>query len=69
MAGQMHDCDGGCGEKIKFQARKRNKIIYANCYEGDRWDRLERFHPACYLRAGSPYGPVDRRGSNLLPRQ
>lgn len=67
--GQQHDCDGGCGEKIKFKARVRNKIIYANVYKGDRWDRLECFHPACYRAAGNPHGPVDRSGSDRLPNR
>lgn len=68
LPGQMQNCDG-CGEKIKFQARRRMKIIYANVYEGDRWDRLEYYHPPCYLKAGAPHGPVDRSQSNKLPNR
>lgn len=66
MPGQQHECCG-CDDKIKFQARVRNKIVYANVYEGERWDRLETFHPPCYLRAGQPYGPLDRRNADRLP--
>lgn len=66
VGGQMQTCDH-CGEKIKFVARLRKKILYANIYEGDRWDRLEYFHPACYLKMGAPYGAVDRAGTNQLP--
>jgi hypothetical protein len=69
LPGQMHQCAGDCGERIKFQARKRNKIIYANVYEGDRWDRMEPWHPECYTRAGQPHGPVDRSDSNKLPNR
>jgi hypothetical protein len=68
LPGQMQTCEG-CGEKIKFQARHRRKIIICNVYEDGHWDRLENFHPACYLQAGSPHGPVDRSQSNKLPNK
>lgn len=66
VPGQQHEC-ADCGTKIKFQARVRNKIVYANVYEGETWDRLECFHTPCYLGAGSPHGPLDRSRSNELP--
>lgn len=69
IPGQQYDCSAECGDKIKFRARERRKVIYANVYSGDRWDRLECWHPSCYRKAGSPHGKADRSGSDQLPNR
>ena len=43
---------------IKFEARKKNTYVICNVYEGDKWDRIELYHPNCYEREGSPHGPL-----------
>jgi hypothetical protein len=48
-----------CGERVKFQAKVRNKQVICNVYEGSRWDRVEHFHADCYPLAGEPHGDVD----------
>lgn len=55
-----------CDKWVKFVAKRRPVNVFANVYEGDRWDRLEVFHGECYVAAGEPYGPADR--ANLLTR-
>lgn len=47
-----------CGAEIKYRARTKDREVLCNVYENGAWDRLERFHPACYVGAGEPYGPV-----------
>ena len=48
-----------CGERVKFQAKVRNKQIICNVYVDGRWDRVEHFHADCYDSAGLPHGVVD----------
>ena len=48
-----------CGERVKFQAKVRNKQIICNVYVQGRWDRVEHFHAECYDQAGEPHGDVD----------
>lgn len=65
----------GCGQRVKFQARKKNaRQIICNVYVecdctdnsrcqgfGQRWDRVEHWHPECYDTAGKPHGePLDK---------
>jgi hypothetical protein len=50
-----------CGERVKFQAKVRNKQVICNVYEHGSWVRVEHFHDACYTKAKRPHGPVDRR--------
>jgi hypothetical protein len=69
LPGQQHECAAECGERIKFRAQERRKVIYANVYEGDHWDRLECWHPHCYAKARRPHGPVDRSKSDQLPKR
>jgi hypothetical protein len=48
-----------CGERVKFQAKVRNKQVICNVYVQGRWDRVEHFHADCYDLAGDPHGDVD----------
>ena len=49
-----------CEELIKFRARIRADQIICNVYAGNKWDRVEHYHPDCYKKAKSPYGaPAD----------
>ena len=48
-----------CGERVKFQAKVRNRQVICNVYVGGTWDRVEHFHADCYEQAGEPHGDVD----------
>jgi hypothetical protein len=65
-AGSSVDC-AHCGERVKFQAKQRNRQVIANVYVKGVWDRVEHFHAACYDLAGKPHGeivgPLDQRRS------
>jgi hypothetical protein len=55
----------GCGEIVKFVAKKKRNEVIANVYgrDGDlsAWDRVEHWHADCYEEAGQPHGvPVQR---------
>lgn len=54
-AGSSVDC-AHCGERVKFQAKVRNKQVICNVYVGGKWNRVEHFHLACYEEAKSPFG-------------
>lgn len=54
-AGSSVDCSH-CGERVKFQAKVRNKQVICNVYVSGKWNRVEHFHLACYEDAGSPFG-------------
>jgi hypothetical protein len=56
--GSSVDCSY-CGERVKFQAKMRNKQVICNVYVGGRWDRVEHFHAECYEQASEPYGDAD----------
>jgi hypothetical protein len=56
--GSSVDCSY-CGERVKFQAKMRNKQVICNVYVGGRWDRVEHFHSECYEQASAPYGEAD----------
>jgi hypothetical protein len=49
-----------CGERVKFQAKVRNKQVICNVYERSVWLRVEHYHDRCYTKAKQPHGPVDR---------
>lgn len=57
-AGSSVDC-AHCGERVKFQAKVRNKQVICNVYTGGKWNRVEHFHLACYEEAGSPHGEAE----------
>ncbi|MCC6224937.1 MAG: hypothetical protein IT195_00845 [Microthrixaceae bacterium] len=65
-AGSTVDC-AFCGERVKFQAKMRNRQVICNVYVKGHWDRVEHFHAECYERAGEPHGaivgPLDQRRS------
>lgn len=50
----------GCDELLQFRARvtTRPHQIVVNVYDGDRWTRLEQYHPHCYAELGEPHGPL-----------
>ncbi len=48
-----------CDERVKFQAKVRNRQVICNVYVKGVWDRVEHFHADCYEPAGEPHGPVD----------
>lgn len=54
-AGSSVDCTH-CGERVKFQAKVRNKQVICNVYVSGKWNRVEHFHLPCYEEAGSPFG-------------
>ena len=63
-AGSRNKCPG-CDEDVKFVAMTSTadrKQIICNIYEGEKWDRVEHWHPPCYDEAGHPYGPVEDGG-------
>src|SRR5690349_13959526 len=37
-----------CGERVKFQAKVRNRQVICNVYVKGVWDRVEHFHADCY---------------------
>jgi hypothetical protein len=37
-----------------------HEVVVANVYVGDKWNRVERYHPRCYELVGAPYGPAER---------
>ena len=49
-----------CGERVKFQAKVRNKQVICNVYERGVWLRVEHYHDNCYAKAKRPHGPVDK---------
>ena len=49
-----------CTERVVWSPRRREQRIIANVYDGDRWLRVEHFHPGCYDAAGQPYGTPTR---------
>ncbi len=65
-AGSTVDC-ASCGERVKFQAKMRNRQVICNVYVNGHWDRVEHFHADCYAAAGNPHGeivgPLDQRRS------
>lgn len=65
-AGSTVDC-AFCGERVKFQAKVRNRQVICNVYVSGHWDRVEHFHAECYTTAGHPHGeivgPLDQRRS------
>src|ERR1700761_4596614 len=65
-AGSSVDC-AFCGERVKFQAKVRNRQVICNVYDNGQWDRVEHFHAECYEKAGNPHGdivgPLDQRRS------
>jgi hypothetical protein len=65
-AGSAVDC-AHCGERVKFQAKVRNRQVIANVYTKRVWERDEHYHAACYDDAGKPHGdivgPLDQRRS------
>ena len=71
-AGSSVDCVY-CDERVKFQAKMRNKQVICNVYVGGSWNRVEHFHADCYGPAGEPYGPADagtdhrRAAANATP--
>jgi hypothetical protein len=54
------DCDSP-RHLIAWRARTVSREIIANVYVDGKWNRVEHFHPACYDRAGSPYGEPKKR--------
>ncbi len=52
-----------CNEQVKFKAGQKVKPrqVIANVYKSGVWLRTEHFHAQCYLDAGEPHGPSDKR--------
>jgi hypothetical protein len=57
-AGSSVDC-AHCGERVKFQAKVRNKQVICNVYVKGAWNRVEHFHLDCYTEARSPFGEAE----------
>lgn len=68
LAGSAARCPG-CGKLDSSGwggprgAKEHPWVVVANVYEGGRWNRTERWHPACYADAGEPHGQPARRKS------
>jgi hypothetical protein len=56
-AGSSVDCSY-CDERVKFQAKIRNRQVICNVYVGGKWSRVEHFHSECYDEAKEPFGPI-----------
>jgi hypothetical protein len=56
-AGSSVDC-AHCGERVKFQAKVRNRQVICNVYVRGVWDRVDHYHAECYDLAGEPHGPI-----------
>lgn len=65
-AGSSVDC-AFCSERVKFQAKMRNRQVICNVYTDGAWSHIEHFHAACYEEAKHPHGdivgPLDARRS------
>lgn len=65
-AGSSVDC-ALCGERVKFQAKVRNRQVICNVYSDGTWERVDHYHADCYEEAGRPHGdivgPLDQRKS------
>jgi hypothetical protein len=48
----------GCETLVKFSAKNRRNQVIANVYADGRWNRVEHYHPECYLTSGEPHGAV-----------
>lgn len=57
-AGSTVDCVH-CDERVKFQAKVRNKQAICNIYINGAWNRVEHYHADCYVAAGEPYGEAE----------
>ena len=57
-AGSSVDC-AHCGERVKFQAKVRNKQVICNVYVKGAWNRVEHFHLECYELAKNPFGEAE----------
>ncbi|HKY15859.1 MAG TPA: hypothetical protein VJM33_13125 [Microthrixaceae bacterium] len=56
-AGSTVDCSF-CEERVKFQAKMRNRQVICNVYVRGAWDRVDHYHADCYEVAGQPHGPI-----------
>ncbi len=56
-AGSSVDC-ASCGERVKFQAKVRNRQAICNVYINGVWNRVEHYHAECYETSGFPHGPI-----------
>ncbi len=65
-AGSTVDC-AHCGERVKFQAKLRNRQVICNVYQNGVWERVDHYHAECYDIAKKPHGdivgPLDQRKS------
>lgn len=67
-AGSTVDCVF-CRERVRFQAKARNRQAICNVYDNGQWLRVEHYHEACYDDAGRPYGdPEMGRTSRVKER-
>ena len=66
-AGSSVDC-AHCGERVKFQAKVRNKRVICNIYVSGKWNRVEHFHQECYETAKRPYGEAEVVLTRRWPR-
>ena len=45
-----------CGERVKFEAKKKLAQVICNVYVKGKWNRVEHYHSKCYEEAGKPHG-------------
>ena len=45
-----------CGQAVKFAAKVKAQQVICNVYVKTKWNRVEHYHLACYITAGSPHG-------------
>ena len=53
--GNYIECET-CGQRVKFEARKKSQQVICNVYEDGKWIRVEHYHTDCYGEQGQPYG-------------
>ncbi len=67
-AGSTVDCTL-CRERVRFQAKLRNRQVICNVYNDGNWIKVEHYHEQCYDDAGHPHGePEVGRTSRVRER-
>jgi hypothetical protein len=63
--GEFVECRG-CGQELKWNAKRHPLRVIANVYRNGRWVDTEEWHLECYLEAGEPHGEPDRTRTKAL---
>lgn len=52
-----------CDQEMRFRTRERDMQVICNVYVAGLWDKVEHYHPGCYVDAGSPHGTIGDRST------